>query len=119
MVLRLLVILVALTGCKQSLFDSHGGDDDDSDGGGDGSIASSCPAPCLGDGGGAFDGIAMGSDMHWRYLEDHKDHTWSRDDRERRHVRRRGHGQPDHELREARLAGVPAAARRAVVLDGG
>ncbi|HEY6034173.1 MAG TPA: LamG-like jellyroll fold domain-containing protein [Kofleriaceae bacterium] len=76
MVLRLLVILVTLTGCKQSLFDSHGGDDDGS-GGGDGSIASSCPAPCLGDGGAAFDGTAMGSDMHWRYLEDHKDRTWA------------------------------------------
>ena len=78
MVLRLLVILVTLTGCKQSLFDSHGGDDDGSNGGGgDGSIASSCPAPCLGDGGAAFDGTAMGSDMHWRYLEDHKDRTWA------------------------------------------
>lgn len=77
MVLRLLVILIALTGCKQSLFDSHGGDDDGSNGGGDGSIASSCPAPCLGDGGAAFDGTAMGTDQHWRYLEDHKDHTWA------------------------------------------
>jgi hypothetical protein len=80
MVLRLFVILVALTGlggCKQSLFDSHGGDDDGSNGGDGGSIASTCPVPCLGDGGGAFDGTAMGSDMHWRYLEDHKDRTWT------------------------------------------
>jgi len=76
MVLRYLVILVALVSCKQSLFDSHGGDDDNT-GGGDGSIASTCPAPCLGDGGGAFDGTAMGSDMHWRYLEDHADRTWT------------------------------------------
>ena len=76
MVLRILLLVAALTGCKQSLFDSHGGDDDDGPGG-DGSIASTCPTPCLGDGGGAFDGTAMGSDGHWRYLEDHKDRTWS------------------------------------------
>lgn len=76
MVLRILVAVLALTGCKQSLFDSHGGDDDDHPGG-DGSIASSCPTPCLGDGGDAFDGSPMGSDGHWRYLEDHKDRTWA------------------------------------------
>jgi hypothetical protein len=77
MVLRTLVLAVLLFGCKQSLFDSHGGDDDASIvGGGDGAIASTCPAPCLGDAGANFDGTAMGSDGHWSYVEDHKDHTW-------------------------------------------
>ena len=84
MVLRTLALISCLavgwTGCKQSLFDSHGDDgtgDGGGGGGGDGAIPQSCPAPCVGDGGGDFDGTAMGSDGHWRYVEDAKNHTWA------------------------------------------
>lgn len=78
MVLRTLVLIVCLVGCKQSLFDSHGDDGTgDGGGGGDGAIPQACPAPCVGDGGGDFDGTAMGTDGHWRYLEDAKDRTWT------------------------------------------
>jgi len=83
MVLRTLALIswlaVVWTGCKQSLFDSHGDDGtgDSGNGGGDGATPQSCPAPCVGDGGGDFDGTAMGSDGHWRYVEDAKNHTWA------------------------------------------
>lgn len=73
------VALVALAssswGCKQSLFDAHG--DTDGGAGGDGAIALTCPGPCLGDAGGDFDGSPNGKTGRWRYLDDHRDRTWS------------------------------------------
>ena len=76
--MRWLFVVLALAGCKQSLFDSHGGDDSDGGGGsGDGSIGSTCPMPCLGDAGGDFDGTPAGGNAHWRYLDDHRDRTWA------------------------------------------
>ncbi|MFT3698027.1 MAG: hypothetical protein QM831_33105 [Kofleriaceae bacterium] len=77
--MRALLLCIALLGCKQSLFDSHGGDDDDTnkgDGGGS-NLASTCPAPCLGDAGADFDGTGAGSNGHWAYLEDHENRTWT------------------------------------------
>lgn len=79
MVLRILALVGALAGvcgCKQSLFDSHGDDDNAGDGGGS-NIASTCPAPCLGDAGGDYDGTAKGSGGRWAYLEDHENRTWT------------------------------------------
>ena len=79
---RVLFAAVLLAGCKQSLFDSHNGDDGTAtdatgSGGGDGSIQSSCGAMCLGDAGGDFDGTSGGKGNHWQYLDDHRDRSWA------------------------------------------
>lgn len=73
--------LVLLMGCNQSLFDAHGaagggggGGDDDA---GSGTVASSCVAPCLADAAADFDGSPGGVGNHWRYLDDHRDRTWT------------------------------------------
>ena len=79
MVLRTLLCLALLAGCKQSLFDAHGGDDDptgdggngDGNGGGDGDVPSSCPAPCLADAAGDF------GTTKWRYLDDNTNRSWT------------------------------------------
>jgi hypothetical protein len=73
--IRVLLGVALLAGCKQSLF-SSGGDDTtvDSgtgDGGGDGSIPSSCPATCLADAAADF-GMTK-----WRYLDDNRNRTWT------------------------------------------
>lgn len=64
--------LVALSsGCKeQSLFDEGNGE-------GSGEVASKCPSQCLGDAARDFNGTAGGAGDHWRYLDDHRDRTWS------------------------------------------
>lgn len=67
--------IAVVAGCRQSLFDAHG---DTKDGGGsDTPSAATCPAPCLGDSGGDFDGTPNGVTGRWRYLEDHRDRTWT------------------------------------------
>lgn len=73
------VVFLALAfagGCRQSLFDSHGAT---SGAGPDAPIgpASTCPAPCIGDSAGDFDGTANGKTGRWRYLDDHRDRTWA------------------------------------------
>lgn len=64
--------LLLAAGCKeQSLFDE--GKDE-----GPGSVGSSCPSQCLGDAARDFDGTISGAGGHWRYLDDHRDRTWTR-----------------------------------------
>ena len=78
MVLRLAVLLAVLlaplSGCKQSLFDSHvddvdggGGGGGDGPGGGDAMAPTSCPAPCVGD---AVADFSESSQDVWAYLDD-------------------------------------------------
>lgn len=76
--------LVLVAGCSQSLFDNPGGGRDaggggsgDGGGGGDGAIPTSCPAPCLADAAGDFDGSPTGSSGRWRYLDDRRNRTWA------------------------------------------
>lgn len=70
MVLRRALLLIALVGCSKSLFDdSHGGD------GGGGDAGAACPAPCIANAAGDFDGTP--APAHWRFLDDHRDRTWA------------------------------------------
>ena len=71
---RYLVVLVALfaPACSKSLFDNGTPGDD-----GGGPVPDTCPAPCLGDASGDFDGSPTGSNQRWRYLDDHRDRTWT------------------------------------------
>ena len=75
---RILVAALALTACKQSLFDSHG-DDTTGDGAGSGDtmVPTSCPATCLADAAADFDGTAGGTGNHWAYLEDQRNRQWA------------------------------------------
>lgn len=74
MVLRI-AVLIALAGCGQSLFDSHGSVD--GGGGGDSSVPASCPTPCLADAAADFDGSPRGSTGVWRYLDDMRTRAWT------------------------------------------
>lgn len=77
---RALCTLLLIAGCGQSLFDAHGsgsGGGKDGGGGGDGDVPDTCPEPCLADAGADFDGSSGGKGDHWRYLDDHRDHTWA------------------------------------------
>jgi hypothetical protein len=81
---RIGLLLIALAGCGQSLFDSRGdidggpGGGDGGDGGGtDGPVASSCPAGCIGDAAADFDGSPAGSTGRWRYLDDRRTRAWT------------------------------------------
>lgn len=74
--IRVLGLCALVAGCGQSLFDSRGGTDGGG-GGGDGNVPSTCPAPCLADAASDFDGTPTGTTMRWRYLEDHRDRTWT------------------------------------------
>lgn len=69
---------VWLAGCNQSLFDAHGAADGGGGGGSDGTVVpATCPEPCLANAAGDFDGTAGGAGSHWRYLDDHRDRTWT------------------------------------------
>ncbi len=79
MVLRIASIVtlgIALAGCGQSLFDSHGSADGGG-GGGDSAVPASCPTPCLADAAGDYDGTARGSTGVWRYLDDMRTRAWT------------------------------------------
>ncbi|MBA3452158.1 MAG: LamG domain-containing protein, partial [Deltaproteobacteria bacterium] len=68
------------SGCGQSLFDSRGDTDGGSGGeggGGDGPVANMCPAGCIGDAAGDFDGSPAGSTGRWRYLDDTRSRAWT------------------------------------------
>lgn len=65
------LISLASSGCKeQSLFDEGNGE-------GSGQVASKCPSQCLGDAARDFNGTPGGAGDVWRYLDDHRDRTWT------------------------------------------
>lgn len=68
-----LLCVLACAACSQSLFDAHG------PGSGDGGTTgpAACNAPCLADAAVDFDGSAGGKNQMWRYLDDHRDRTWT------------------------------------------
>jgi hypothetical protein len=74
--LRALVVLLAVSGCSESLFGAHGGTRDGSGGDDDASVPDTCPSGCIADAAANFDGTAGGADGHWRYLGDKRDRTW-------------------------------------------
>jgi hypothetical protein len=71
-VLKRALLLLALVGCKQSLFSAHG-DDDTVDSGvvGDSMVQETCGAMCLGDAGADY------GTLSWEYLEDKRNHKWT------------------------------------------
>jgi hypothetical protein len=64
-------LILAATACGESLFDDHGSTD------GGGVVPSTCPETCLADAAADFDGTAGGIGMHWQYLDDNRDRTWT------------------------------------------
>ena len=76
MVLKLAAITLALTACTVSIFENGNGN-----GSGSGSnkppTPPTCGAGCVGDAGADFNGTPTGKTGQWRYLEDHRDHTWT------------------------------------------
>ncbi len=69
--IRTLVVLLAVSGCSESLFGTHGG------GHGSGGIPDQCSAPCLADAAANFDGTMDGGNDRWGYLDDNRDRTWT------------------------------------------
>jgi hypothetical protein len=70
--LGVVLCLVLSGGCGQSLFDAHG------DVVNDGAVApATCQAPCVADAAKDFNGTPGGAGSHWRYLDDHRDRTWT------------------------------------------
>ena len=69
MVLRMMLVALLACGCKQSLFDAHGGRDS---GVSDAPVLpATCPTPCLGDAGKDF------GTSPWRFVDDHRNRTWA------------------------------------------
>jgi hypothetical protein len=68
--------ILACAACSQSLFDAYG-PGGTGGGGGDDTGPATCNAPCLADGAVDFDGSATGKSKMWRYLDDHRDRTWT------------------------------------------
>ncbi|HEX8111238.1 MAG TPA: LamG-like jellyroll fold domain-containing protein [Kofleriaceae bacterium] len=60
--------VLACAACSQSLFDAYGPP---------GSGPATCKAPCIADAAVDFDGSATGKNQMWRYLDDHRDRTWT------------------------------------------
>ncbi len=75
----LCILALTCAACSQSLFDDHcgGGGGGGDDGGGSNTGPATCNAPCLADAAVDFDGSAGGKDKVWRYLDDHRDRTWT------------------------------------------
>jgi hypothetical protein len=71
--------ILACAACSQSLFDAHGPGGSGGPGGGDddGNGPTACNAPCVADAAIDFDGTATGKNQRWRYLDDHRDRTWT------------------------------------------
>lgn len=75
--------VLACAACSQSLFDANGpgtSGGNGSNGGGDdggGMVPASCPDPCVADAAKDFNGSASGANQRWRYLDDHRDRTWT------------------------------------------
>ncbi|HEU4731144.1 MAG TPA: LamG-like jellyroll fold domain-containing protein [Kofleriaceae bacterium] len=71
-----MVAALLLGGCARSLFDAGGGGGGGGDDGDGSAVPTSCPSPCLADAARDFNGTP-GDASHWRYLDDHRDRTWS------------------------------------------
>ncbi len=69
--------VLACAACSQSLFDAHGPGAGNNGGDGGGNGPATCNAPCLADAAVDFDGSAGGKNQMWRYLDDHRDRTWT------------------------------------------
>jgi hypothetical protein len=69
--------ILACAACSQSLFDAHGPGGGGGDDGGGNTGPGTCNAPCLADAAVDFDGTATGKNQKWRYLDDHRDRTWT------------------------------------------
>lgn len=65
--------LVLAASCSESLFDAHSAPD----GGGSMNAPATCPSPCLADAAADFNGTPRGAGGKWRYLDDHRDRTWT------------------------------------------
>jgi hypothetical protein len=63
---------VVLGACNQSLFDN-----DSNDIGSDGTVPDRCATPCLANAAADFNGSAGGANQRWRYLDDHRNRTWT------------------------------------------
>jgi hypothetical protein len=72
--LGLVLGVVLLAGCSESLFGAHGAG---GNGGDDDGVVIGCTAPCNADAAADFDGTADGTSGQWRYLDDHRDRTWN------------------------------------------
>ena len=81
MLLRILVVLLAVSGCSESLFGTHGNPDGGSSNGSDSGDAApvpdTCSAPCLADATANFDGTVDGTNDRWSYFDDNRDRTWA------------------------------------------
>ena len=78
LVRRLTVLgFVLLGGCSESLFGAHHGGQGDGGGSDGGDVPSTCPDVCIGDAAADFNGTAVGTNGHWRYLEDQRTHKWA------------------------------------------
>jgi hypothetical protein len=62
--------ILACAACSQSLFDAYGPPGGDSE-------PATCNAPCIADAAVDFDGSAGGKNQMWRYLDDHRNRTWT------------------------------------------
>jgi concanavalin A-like lectin/glucanase superfamily protein len=81
MLLRALVVLLAVSGCSESLFGTNGNPDGGSSSGSDSGDAApvpdTCSAPCLADATANFDGTVDGTNDRWSYFDDNRDRTWT------------------------------------------
>jgi len=81
MLLRALVVLLAVSGCSESLFGTNGNPDGGSSSGSDSGDAApvpdTCSAPCLADATANFDGTLNGTNDRWSYFDDNRDRTWA------------------------------------------
>jgi len=80
-IVRVLVVLLAVAGCSESLFGTHGTSDGGVGGGSDSGDAApvpdTCSAPCLADATANFDGTVDGTNDRWSYFDDNRDRTWA------------------------------------------
>jgi hypothetical protein len=76
--IRTLLVLLAVSGCSESLFGARvDRGNGPPDGGDDTSIPDTCPASCIADAAASYNGTVGGADGRWRYLGDQRDHTWA------------------------------------------
>jgi hypothetical protein len=76
------MLALALGACTVSIFENGNGNGTGSNAGSGSSGApppppATCGAACVGDAGQDFNGTPTGKTGRWRYLEDHRDHTWT------------------------------------------